>query len=81
MIGFRDTNDFGNLSICKHEFKIHLPRLLQIYLDANKKNFQIAFHACNSKRPVTTRLTFEIMGQVVTGNVSGSEVFFDCEES
>ena len=32
LIGLRDTNDSVNLGICKHEFQIHLPRLLKIYL-------------------------------------------------
>ena len=32
LIGFPDANNFVNVSICKGEFKFHLPRLLQIYL-------------------------------------------------
>ena len=33
LISFRDTSDIVNLAICKRELdRIHLPRLLQIYL-------------------------------------------------
>ena len=32
-IAFRDTNNLVNLGICKREFLIRQPRLLQIYLN------------------------------------------------